>query len=289
MFPRACALFLAAASAACSATPSDPAVAARERDLAAAQARWRAEPDSVDACVWVGRRLGYLGRYEEAIEVFTRGLERHPDDPWLLRFRGHRWITLRRFDAAIEDLERADRVASLRPDEVEPDGQPNAAGVPIGTLRSNIDYHLGLALMLSGDLERAERVYALGAERARANDDRLVSHAYWWWIVLKRLGREARAAEVLAATTGERTIIENDGYHALVRHFRGELSREELLRDVAPGTTEFATRGFGAAMKLEFDGRAEEARELLATVVASGPMASFGCIAAERSQRSAAD
>ena len=70
--------------------------------------------------VWYGRWLGYAGRYEEAVAVFSRGLEVLPDSAWLLRFRGHRYITLRRFDEAVADLERADALAQGRPDQVEP-------------------------------------------------------------------------------------------------------------------------------------------------------------------------
>src|SRR5262245_41417759 len=36
-------------------------------DLVAAEARWKAAPDDLDALIWYGRRLGYEGRFEEAV------------------------------------------------------------------------------------------------------------------------------------------------------------------------------------------------------------------------------
>ena len=45
------------------------------------------------------------------------------------------------------------------PDEVEPDGLPNAQNIPTGTLQFNIFYHLGLAHYLKGDLAAALDAY----------------------------------------------------------------------------------------------------------------------------------
>lgn len=267
---------------ACRATPP-PAEAQDEIQvaLAAARARWEADPTDEDAIVWLGRRLGYAGRYEEAVEVFSRGLELHPDSAWLLRFRGHRCITLRRFEDALRDLQRANELAAGRPDEVEPDGQPNAAGVPIGSLRSNIDYHLGLAHYLRGDWERALAAYEAGAERARANPDRSVSRGYWTWLTLRRLGRDADAARLLAGLDLEAPLLENHAYRDLLRHFRGELDEVTLMAGVEAGSIEHATRAYGAAVLRLVSGDEAGARERLAAIVAHDPPAAFGSIAAE--------
>lgn len=275
------AALLLALLAACSSIPADPARERDERELAAAEERLAREPDSEEAAVWVGRRLGYLGRYEDAIAAFTRGLERHPDSAWLLRFRGHRFITLRKFDAAVRDLERARALSLSRPDEVEPDGKPNAAGIPIGTLRSNVDYHLGLALYLAGDVERSAEIWLAGLPLARSNDDRLVSHTFWTWIVLAELGRRDEAARLLEPVSRGLTIHENEDYRDALLFWRGEMTREELLHDAKPGTIAFATRAHAVARQLLHEGDAVGARELLSQVVVAGPMAAFSCIAAE--------
>jgi tetratricopeptide (TPR) repeat protein len=265
----------------CASSKPDSDAKRLENDLVQARAAYELDPADEQAIVWLGRRLGYVQRYEEAVEVFTRGLEVHPDSAWLLRFRGHRYITLRRFDDAARDLERARDIAATRPDEVEPDGAPNKAGVPIGTLRSNIDYHLGLAHFLRGDFAAAWHAYEDGFDRARANDDRLVSHTYWAWITSKKLGRDARAARLLEPIRSDMHIVENDDYQVLLRHFRGEITAEELLQVSAAGKNASATRHFGAGMKRLFEGDRNGARELWERAVAKGPKAAFGCIAAE--------
>src|SRR5262245_50177770 len=105
-----------------------------EKNLAQAEQEARARPDDADALIWLGRRTAYLGRFREAIAVFTRGLEKHPRDPRFLRHRGHRYVSVRELDKAVADLERAGDLLRWRPDEVEPDGEPNALGIPTSTL-----------------------------------------------------------------------------------------------------------------------------------------------------------
>src|SRR5688572_18192845 len=75
--------------------------------------------------IWLGRREAYRYNYDEAIEIFSRGLQRYPESYKLYRHRGHRYITVRDFKKAISDLQRAADL--LPPDslEIEPDGQPN--------------------------------------------------------------------------------------------------------------------------------------------------------------------
>ncbi len=51
--------------------------------------------------------IAYTGLYRDAIEVFTEGIRKHPDDARMYRHRGHRWISVREFDRAIEDLSHA--------------------------------------------------------------------------------------------------------------------------------------------------------------------------------------
>ncbi len=133
-----------------------------EADLAKAQADYDRDPSSADAAIWLGRRLAYLGRFREAIDAYTRGIERHPNEPRLYRHRGHRYITIRKFDLAIADLRLAAQLTAGRPDEIEPDGAPNKAGIPRSTMQSNIWYHLGLAQYLSGDFNAALASYREG-------------------------------------------------------------------------------------------------------------------------------
>ena len=169
------------------APPLDPAERAkREANLAAAQSTFDEDPEDVDAIIWLGRRTAYLGRYQEAIEIYTRGLQLHPDEPRLLRHRGHRYITVRHCPPAIQDLARAAELVRGLPDEVEPDGIPNAQNTPTSTLHSNIWYHLGLARYLLFKYDEAAAAYAECMKVSR-NPDMLCATSHWysaaaaWW------------------------------------------------------------------------------------------------------------
>ncbi len=252
---------------------------ARYRD---AQEVLAADSGSADAWIWLGRRAAYLGRYGEAIDVFSQALERHPGDARLLRHRGHRHLTLRQFDAAIADLRRAAELTEGKPDEVEPDGMPNAAGIPTSTLQFNIWYHLGLAHYLKGDFAAAAEAYARCAQ-VSAHPDSKVATAYWQVMTLKRLGRTAEADAVLASVAPGMEVIESGGYLDLLLLHKGERSAEDLLRPGGAGVTlESTTTGYGVGAWHLLRGDTAQALEVFRRVVAGRDQwAAFGYIAAE--------
>ncbi|HEX2092479.1 MAG TPA: tetratricopeptide repeat protein [Longimicrobiaceae bacterium] len=256
-----------------------------EANLAAARADYEARPDDADRIIWLGRRLAYLGRYREAIEVFSRGIERHPGDARLYRHRGHRYITVRRFDRAIADLRRATELVRGRPDEVEPDGAPNRYNIPTSTLQSNIWYHLGLAHYLRGDFERALEAYR-EALRVSTNDDMLVATSDWLYMTLRRLGRDAEAARVLEPIRRDMRILENEAYHRRLLMYRGGLPPDSLL-GTSGGTdpVTVATQGYGVGNWYLYNGDREQAMEVFRRVVAGSSWGAFGYIAAEAELR----
>lgn len=257
--------------------------AALEKDLAAAQAVLDKEPGSADAIIWVGRRMAYLGRYRDAIGVFTTGVSKHPSDPRMLRHRGHRYITTRQFDKAIVDLTKAAALVKGRSDEVEPDGQPNAKNTPTSTLKTNIYYHLGLAHYLAGDFAKAADAYRLCMEHSK-NADMQVATAHWQYMTLRRLGREAEAAAVLTPVTQGMAIIENASYHRLLMMYKGATDAATLLAASRAEGLDAVTIGYGVANWHLYNGRKEEARTILTEITdeyRSTQWAGFGYVAAE--------
>jgi hypothetical protein len=253
-----------------------------EQQLAEARAAFERAPGNVDSIVWYGRRLGYLGRLREAIAVYTRGVEQHPANPWLYRHRGHRYISVREFGRAIADLERAARLVEGTPDEVEPDGQPNARNMPIGTLHSNIFYHLALAHYLRGDFEAAIPIQRRELEQAK-NDDRRVSIAHWLYMSLRRLNRDDDAARVLAPITPQMNVIENGTYHQLLLMYKGVVPPDSLLRPGPGGEMSVtgATAAYGIGNWHLYNGRRAEAERIFRRIVTGGQWGAFGYIAAE--------
>jgi tetratricopeptide (TPR) repeat protein len=253
-----------------------------EGRLAIARETYQADTTSADALIWVGRRTGYLGDYRTAIEIFTQGIKEHPRDPRMFRHRGHRYISVRRFDLAIADLELASRLIRGRPDEVEPDGIPNARNIPTSTLQFNIWYHLGLAHFLKGEYREAMRAYR-ECMAVSNNPDALVATSYWLHLTLQRLGVPNEAARILESITEDMDIIENGSYHDLLLLNKNVLAPEELLRtgDDDSGLFASATVGFGLGHWHWSNGRTEEAERVWREVLAGDQAMAFGYIAAE--------
>lgn len=253
-----------------------------QANLDSAEAALAAAPDDPDALIWVGRRQAYLGRYRDAIATFTRGVERFPEDARFLRHRGHRYLTVRALDAAIADLTRAGELESGRPDAIEPDGAPNAAGIPLSTTQFNIWYHLGLAHFLKGDWEAARQAYH-NCLAVSTNPDLQVATAYWRYLTLRRLERNAEANAAIAFAADTITLLENDGYLALIRLFRGDVDVAAVLPPTPEGAMDVAnsTAAFGVGMWHRLNGREAEATALFRRIVAGGQWAAFGSLAAE--------
>ncbi len=249
-----------------------------EENLARAQARWKAEP-SEDAAVWVGRRLGYLGRYQESIEWFTRRLQEYPQSYRLRRHRGHRFLSLRNFERAAVDLRRAWALCSHLSDEIEQDGAPNALGIPRSTLQTNILYHLGLAAYLQADFDGAAGTFTDCLELC-TNDDMSVATRNWLYHSLRRAGRATQAEAVLSPITAEMDVIENFTYHRLLLVYKGHLAAREVLGNGLDGVQN-ATASYGVANWYWVEGRRAPAEVLLGEIVADTPWNAFGHMAAE--------
>src|SRR6185369_2240085 len=186
---------------------------------------------TADNLIWFGRRTAYLGHYKEAIRIFSVGVTKFPDDARFLRHRGHRFITLRCFDLAIEDLNRAAKLIKGKPDELEADGLPNARNIPTSTLQSNIWYHLGLAHYLKGDFKAALKAYR-EAVKVSNNPDMLVATTHWLYMTLRRLGREKEADAVVATMKPDIAVSENADYLKLIRLYQGKTTADELLKEL---------------------------------------------------------
>lgn len=247
--------------------------------LGAALADYEADPDDADAIIWYGRRTAYTGQYREAIRIYTEGIEKHPDDARMYRHRGHRYISIRMLDEAIADFERAAELVDGQPDEVEPDGQPNALNIPTSTLQSNIFYHLGLARYLKQDFEGAIAAYHRGMA-LRENPDGIVSTSHWLYMALRRLGRDDDAAAVLEPIHADMEVIENQVYHQLLLMYKGEITPESLLNP-GDGSSENQATLYGVGNYFQYNGQEQEAREVYDRLMAGGGWAGFGYIAAE--------
>ena len=265
---------------------SDEARERMEQQLDAARAKLKNNPSDPDAVIWVGRRLAYLGRFAEAIAVYTEGIKKFPEDARFYRHRGHRYITLRKFNSAINDLRRAASLIKGKADEIEPDGQPNSRNIPTSTLKFNVWYHLGLAYYLNGNLRRALNAYR-ECLKVSNNPDAMVATSHWLYMTLKLMHRDREAARMLVPIRQDMDVIENDAYYQLLLMYKRQLSPESLLENAvkqgnSPGAHSIL---YGVGNWYRYNHRADRAGEIFQQILSSDQWTSFGYVAAEANLR----
>ncbi len=250
-----------------------------EEALAKAGTNYLEDTTDLIGIIWYGRRLAYTHRFQEAINLYSRGIVHHPKAPELYRHRGHRQITVRRFEAAIQDLEKAASLAQGKPRQVEPDGIPNKLNIPLSNLHYNIYYHLGVARYLSGNF--SESVDAFRQSLAYAdNDDLKVATAYWLVLCNLQLEKPNHVKQWLATIHPDMEIIENQAYYEQLLFFKNPNARNlsltfDTLQVIDP------TRYYGISLWKESTGDKALAALLRRQILNNTNWAYFGYIAAE--------
>lgn len=242
-----------------------------------------ASDSSEENCIWLGRRLSYLNRFDEAIALYTRSINRFPESYKFLRHRGHRYISTRQFELAIQDFEAAAKLMKNQPIEIEPDGIPNKLNKPLSNGHFNVWYHLGLAYYLTGDFEKAINAYQ-ECMKVSDNDDLKVATADWLYMTYRRANKPKEAAMVLARVTEDVFVIENDSYFKRIRMYKGLIHPNTLLQ-ANPANPDYdlslATQGYGVANWYFINDEKAKAKEILEKIVQGKSTNSFGYIAAE--------
>lgn len=262
---------------------SESTQAKYDKLLAEAQKNYDANPEDLNNTIWLGRRTAYLGHYQKAIKIFTKGLKKHPDSPELYRHRGHRYISIRQFDKAIKDFEKAADLAAGRDLEIEPDGLPNKLNIPLSNLQFNIYYHWGLAHYLKGEFEKAVPIYQKCMEFSD-NDDLVTATADWLYMTYRRLGQEDKADDVLQKIHSDMKIVENDAYFKRLLMYKGEIASSELLdleNEDPDQLLNLVTQGYGVGNWYFYNGDEAKAREIFQKIVDTAYWSAFGYVAAE--------
>ncbi|MDN3205570.1 tetratricopeptide repeat protein [Algoriphagus sediminis] len=244
-----------------------------------AKSNYESDPQNVENLIWYGRRAAYLGRYEEAINIYSDGITKFPKEPKLYRHRGHRFISLREYDKAIADLEKAAQLIQGTENEVEPDGMPNALNIPVSTLHGNIYYHLGLAYYLTHDYEKAYEAY-LKCRESGSRYDNIVSSTHWLFMIQQRLHNPSKADSLLAPIHSDSTVIENQSYADLCELYKGWILVDSLLQEGPDDPSNHAVR-YGVANWFLYNGDTSRARDLMWKMIDASSFTSFGYLAAE--------
>jgi tetratricopeptide (TPR) repeat protein len=243
------------------------------------KAAYEADPQNADNLIWFGRFTAYKGDYAGAIAIYTKGIAMFPNDPRMYRHRGHRYITRRKFDLAVLDFEQAAELIKDKPNEIEPDGMPNARNIPVSTLHGNIWYHLGLSYYLVHDLENALRAYQ-NCLATGTSPDNVVSATHWLTMILRRLGRQDEAEAYLKNITADMDVIENIDYHRICLFYKGELPLDELLKKEDNENAGDAIK-YAVGNWYFYNGDRDKAKAVFEEILAGKSWPSFGYIAAE--------
>ena len=235
-------------------------------------------PDSADLLLAAARARDVILRFSESIPLYTRGIDAFPADVRFPRFRGHRFISIRRFDPAIVDLKLA---ATLAPASFD------------------VSYHLALAHYLRGDFSHAAREYqrclSMASEPRPAylkgmpldwrscfglDDDSRVAVTEWAWRALRRSSNPAAAAKLLATIHPKLNVTDNKSYFRTLLLYQGVHSEADILAPPLDGNAE-PTMLYGVGLWHWLDGRKERACAAWTRAVSGPNWAAFGFIAAE--------
>lgn len=220
-----------------------------------------ADPRNTDRIIQLGIAQSGARQFREAIATFTRGLAIAPDNPLLLRWRGHRYLSVRELDRATDDLMRASRIDSTI---------------------YGIWYHLGVVRHIRGDFAGAAEAFARAQPRA-PDAGELAGATDWLWMSLSRAGKATEAQAMLARRPD--SLPASNAYVRRLKLYRGEITPDEVFTPSDTADVQIATLSYGVGNWFLVRGDTASARKWFERAVQSGGWPGFGFIASEEELR----
>ncbi len=231
--------------------------------IARAEAALAADPSNLDRIIQLGLAQSGVRQYREALATFTRGLSIAPDHAVLLRWRGHRYLSVRELDRALDDLTRSARLDSTI---------------------YGIWYHLGIVRYARGEFAAAAEAFAR-ARRLAPNAGELAGSHDWLWMALSRAGRGAEARASLATVTDSLLAAAANAYAQRIALYLGRVGPDQVLTPADTGDIAVATLSYGVGNWFLVRGDTTAAREWFSRSVRSGGWPAFGFIVSEAELR----
>ncbi|HLZ45169.1 MAG TPA: tetratricopeptide repeat protein [Gemmatimonadales bacterium] len=230
-------------------------------EIARAESALAADPKNIDRIIALGVAQSGARQYREAIETFTRGLKIAPSNALLYRWRGHRYLSTRQFDRAMDDLTRGARLDSTI---------------------YGIWYHLGIVRFVRRDFAGAARAFTRALPMAPDSGERAGS-TDWLWMSLSRAGRRADAQALLDRHPD--VPAAGNAYASRLRLYRGQVSPDSVFTPADTSDIQIATLSYGIGDWHLIRGDTAQARKWFERAVASGGWPAFGFIVAEAELR----
>jgi tetratricopeptide (TPR) repeat protein len=98
-----------------------------------------------------GVKLAKDEKYDEAIEAFSKAIEKDPKQPYVLSNRANAYTKVKKYDEAVADYDKAIELAVERKLRDEP----------------NFYFEKAVALSLNGKIEEADKLFQMAAEKAK--------------------------------------------------------------------------------------------------------------------------
>ena len=229
--------------------------------IARAEKALAADPRNVDRILDLGLAQANARQYREAIQTFTRGLGLAPNNALFYRWRGHRYLSVREFDRAMDDLTRGARLDSTI---------------------YGLWYHLGIVRYVRGDFGGAAEAFAHAQPKA-PDAGELAGSTDWLWMSLSRAGRAAEAKAMLDRHLDSLPV--NNAYARRLQLYRGQIGPEQVLTSVDTEDIQVATLSYGLGNWYLVRGDTASARAWFQRSVASGGWPAFGFIVSEAELR----
>jgi tetratricopeptide (TPR) repeat protein len=222
-----------------------------------ARAALDADPKNIARIIDLGVAQSGARQFREAIATFTRGLEIEPNNALLLRWRGHRYLSVREFDRALADLSRGSTLDA--------------------TIYGNW-YHLGVVQFLRADFAAAAESFAK-AQPIAPDPGELAGSTDWLWMSLMRAGRGAEAKAMLDRRP-EKPV--DNAYTRRLQLYRGEIGPDAVVTPADTDEVQIATLAYGLGNWHLVRGDKGQARKWFErSVQASGGWPGFGFIVSE--------
>ena len=232
--------------------------------VAAAKAKADADPRNVELLLALGNAQASVWRMTDSIASYTAGLAIDPDHVGLLLNRGHRYVSIGKYDLALKDLQAAS-------DQIHPEPLTNEL-----TDAFEISYHVGIAHYMQGDFAKSAAAWDRCRELARTDDQRASSFD-WSYMTYRRAKRDKEAAAILEKVSPAWKITGNASYFNRLLFYKGLKKEPELLDEKAEPVA-VATVSYGIGNWYLYNGDAAKARPYFEKAVASKAWATWGYI-----------
>lgn len=264
----------------------DSIKAIRKEALDKARNVYLGHTEDVKGYVMYGNEYIKFGRPENAINIFSKGIEKFPNTADLYLGRAKAYIIARQFQDAVNDSWQAGKAI---------EGQPQARGIlkltgADSVLNPTLHFlnylNMGIAFQCAKDFSNAEKMFEVCGDFS--NNPDLFNIAYYYqYQCYTRAGREADAKNIMnMVDKSKNSLAPGRPYLDALLYWKGLKSEAELVDiNAIPQNSVDAEawliKAYALAYKAQLEKKNDKAAELLQKILLSGYWSQYPYILAE--------